>query len=640
MSRVVWVGSTPIFEARLMQNTKLFPSKLPDISPIAKKPRDHYNFFRKKELDNQKKYTRSLIDFNESADLYINRFNNYYNRISSLMTEYDKKEVLPSTCALGYWKTASTDLDNVGVLGLDSDVEYSDDVMDAVLEFYVREAGSISVEALNLSMTRGKFIGWPYMIGGMNRELNNLFMALSASISLAGRKEGGSDSLEWIQRELRTLHGDSFAIEGSRTQHTVKEIPVILREGVFSTTNVNPRYRIINMDPKVGVFDVRMEIKAVLEMIKRNPIHTQDRSEIRKRIENAIKSNWRVISVDHSKFDFRHGGVRGLQQIKLHGRMIKSDKYVKSSTISFKNRFISYAKSGLYEFPGDVMLKSGLGNTTLIGCTGNLSGFIAALSHELKMKPRELIAQRGKTWDALMWGDDCVAMFSDPSWEDKLYAGFTHFKLKAEAEVTIKYLGSNYERGDFKGTFTKGYSVGRAFQQQFFPERPKVWPFTTIGYIARLDLMGEPAKEFHQAMLSQFEDLDLGPRFAFQDRHTVLKTLIPEIEKRADKISMLDDVLNVFTHGLNDMDVSDLDMPEEYSKLLGLTGIMDVTDPGKYLTQEVELNAKKGVKNQITPDMIKEVSLIANGDMSRYPILAGRLVNIFKLNWPRGSVFY
>lgn len=633
--KVLWEGKMKYVNPVIISRSLKYPGVLPVISHVAKRPRDHVAFSRKKTFDLNRRYSRSLIDVMEEAKIYEAKYNKYVMPMEPLFTDYGKEHVLPSTCDLGGWNSASTDLDNLGSLGLDTDVTYSKAVFDSLVKWYGSYVPK-GKEPLSLSMVRGKFTGFPYMIGGNDRWLNNILLALCAAWTQCSRSKESVYSLDWLYSYLLPYHGDVFALEGSRQQHTSKEMAMVLIEGVFSSLNFNPRYRIINMDPKVSVMDIRDDIKRMLKTIKAHPAHTQNRFEIAKRIQASEKKDWFIVAIDQSKFDFKHGGNRGRQQINLHADVLRSERYRASAIRTFNTRFWSYAKSGLYEFPGDSMLKSGMGNTTLIGCTGNMSAVVASLAYGLNKSPESIIAAYGVEWDALMWGDDTVAMFKDKMWWVALQKGMTHFKLSVEAEPTIKYLGVNYSKGLFKGTMDTAYSVERGIQMEIYPERAKVYPFTTIGHIARCDLMGPKGKDFHKYILPHFEALDLGPTFTYENRHKMLISLLPEIQKRSDKIGQLDDVLQILTHGVSDLDLMKDDVDDVYLDLLGQSGAVDVTDPVAFLDKELKNNPDP----RISKHVIRGIGEIASGNPNNYRQLLSDLTNMFKLQYNSGSVLY
>lgn len=635
MSRRIAGFQSTYFNVDILQGSEKYPGFLPPISPKASLVRDHIAFVKKKRADSARRYDRTMVDLLTALDLYQKQVTMGMRVVGPLLTDYDKEVVLPSTCALGIWPSACTDLDAQGSLGLDTDVTYPDHIIDALVDHYARFLPK-SLADISLSMPRGKMIGFPYFVPGSSRSANDVFLALCAMLVTGAKKAGGQDSLASLYSFLKPHHGEAFAIEGFRQQHTAKEMPIILRDGIYSSTNFNPRYRIINMESKLSVLDIREDVKKMLYAIKGSPLHTQDRKEILERIDRRQKQGWLIVATDYSKFDFRHGGKRGHQQIDLHSRVLKSEAYKKSATLAFNTRFFTYGHKQVYQFPGDVMLKSGLGNTTLIGCTGNASATVAVLADIWRISGKEVMAKLGQEWDALEWGDDTVLMLKDTSLWDVISTTYKKFKLEVDQEETIKFLGSNYLAGGFKGSFDKGYSIGRAFQQQFFPERMKIYPFTTVGYIARLELMGPKGRDFHSVMLPFFESMDLGPPFKYDDRYAVLDKLGPEIAKKADKISQMDDILALFTHGIQDLSHDLVDMPPEFLKLLGLTSTIDLTDPIKFLASTDDAD----IKQLVSKDLLLKMKKITDGDFSQYKLILAELTHRSKLTWAQGSVIY
>lgn len=637
---VVHEVTTPLFPIQILKGTDTFQGVLPPLMSSARKPSDHAAFVSKKRSDYKRSTSQGLIEVIQQVDAYANKFNSVYNIVQPLLTDYDKEHVMTATVGLGFVKPCSTDLDNVGYVGIDTDQTYPDDVVRAVIDDY-RSRGPFRVES-SLSLPRNRFIGYPFMIGGGQRELNDIFLALSAAIVTGVHTKGGygDASLDAIYDQMRQFHGDPMAMQGTRYQTTAKEIALVLNEGIHSCKNAAARPRSIQMMDKLSVMDIRAEIKTMLEAIKAHPCHTQDRAVILNSINGWLAAGMTVISMDWAKFDYRHGGERGLQQLYIHSEVIDSPRYLSSATTAFKVRSFTYGHGDVWEIPGDAALKSGMGTTTLVGCTGNYTGIVAVLSLIWGMDPKLVIESRGSKWDALIWGDDTVLALKEPSDWDRIVESFPTYKLSVVEEPTIKYLGSNYAAGPFKGTFDRGYSVGRFFQQQFFPERAKLYPFNIIGYIARLDLMGDKGREMHERMMNSGIDMDFRTTFKYEDRHGVLRNLLPEIQKHSDKIGMIDDALQVFTHGLEDLsDVSD-DFASIYYELLGLSKSADLTDPGRYLDVIKDETVKANLTSKITPQMVREVSKIASGDFSSYPVALSNLAAAFNLTTNTGSVVY
>lgn len=377
----------------------------------------------------------------------------------------------------------------------------------------------------------------------------------------------------------------------------------------------------------------------MLSCILNSPQHSQDRADIKRRIDSAIAKGWKVWAADQSKFDFRHGGDRGRQQIDIHAEILQSEYYRESATYAFNTRLFTFGYKKLWQVPGDSLLKSGMGTTTLIGCTGSWTALIAAMSKSLGKPGYQILNEYGRTWDALSWGDDLVLMHEDPAWKEKIIEGWRYYKLDVTEEPTIKYLGNNYAKGDFQGTMDTGYSIGRAFQQQFFPERQKEYPFSTIGYIARLDLMGPKGEEFHQRVLPHFAELNLGKPFRYNQRQLRLEQLIPEMQNFSNKIGQIDDVLQVFTHGLQGLDIENsIDIPEAYFELLGMSQSVDIGDPIKWLSDQKQDNPK--VFANVTPSLVKYMGDVASGNFNNYNRMLQEMVFAFRLTYNRGSVIY
>jgi hypothetical protein len=635
MSSVVLEAKLPYLEPKIIDHSDLFSGGFLPLPIQAKKPQDHPAFVRKKTLDYVKRYDRTWLDLTEAFSEFTSRYEKAISISKDLLTDYDKEIVLPTTCALSIWSSASTDLDQIGDINIDRKFKYSDDIMNAVESFYL-QFGSQVDEDKSLSMPRGKFIGFPFMIGGADRASNDAYLSISAALVTGFRAAYGQDvPLEDLYAFLYAFHGAPFSMEGSRQQHTSKERLIVLKDGMKSSVNFNPRYRIICMDPKISTMWIRPAIKKMLQIIQKHPIHTQDRSEITTRIDKAKAAGWGIFASDHSKFDFRHGGDRGRQQLVLHGSILKDSNYTRDATYAFNMRFFSYSRREVWELPGDFLLKSGMGTTTLVGCTGNVSSIIGALSLAMKVSPSTVTSQFQSTWDALAWGDDSVIMLKDPSLWPAVQKAFLDLRLEVAEEPTVKYLGNNYLKGQFEGSMDTGYSIGRFIQQQFFPERPKDYPFNLVGYISRLDLIGDSAKSIHDKMLPHFEELGLREPFDYNSRHAELESLLPLVEKQASKIAQLDDVMQLFLHGMDEFDLSG-DLDPVYVKLLGLTMTADLTDPAAFLAK---VEKEKG-NSRVSQRLIQQVAKLATGDLSVYRDILLSLSHDLRAQYSQGSVIY
>jgi hypothetical protein len=628
----------PWFVTRILKNSEKFPGAPPMMSTQARVIRDHSGYVSFKKKSGSRRYDRSLLDAQAAAQEFSSKVIRYGGAVKHLFTDYDLEHVIPSTCALGIWASASTDFENQGQMGLDSDVEYPPEIESAVIEWYKKYMPK--EDKTSFSFQRGKGLGFPFNgVSGMNRSLNDTFLSIQAAMVIGNRTvDNSNDQLAGLYDKIRSFHGDGFVSEGFRFQHKQGELLMNLTEGYMSSEQLNPRPRTIIPSSKLDVMQTREPVKKLLGSILKSPNHTQDRAEIAQRISAAQKKGWFVVGTDYGKFDFRHGQKRGAQQIRIHGKVLNDERYINDSMISFDMRAFINGYNQVWELPGSDWLKSGMGNTTLIGCTGNWAGVLASLSYGLRRSARSLLSSYGSNWDCLMWGDDCVFMCSDPAWYDALKKGYKRYKLEVTEEPTIKYLGTNYSKGEFTGTMDNGYAIGRAFQQSFFPERRKEWPFSTIGYIARLDLMGPKGEDWHTAMKPYFEELDYGEWFSFSERHNVLLAMIPEIQKKAEKIGSLDEVLQIFTHGLQGDDFPDDIIPPIYYELLGMETQVDLSDPAKFISDLVQDQPE--IYQRLTPDILKSISELMGGNFNSYSRTLSSLTTAFSLQYQAGSVIY
>jgi hypothetical protein len=167
--------------------------------------------------------------------------------------------------------------------------------------------------------------------------------------------------------------------------------------------------------------------------------------------------------------------------------------------------------------------------------------------------------QRGRTWDYLNWGDDIVMKLPAGTDVPSLLKRVTaDLQLELDEEPTLRYLGFNYASGKVKAN--KGYSLGRMILKHMFPETPKFYPFSVIGYVARLEFMHDP-EQFHRLALEHWWPDSMGPKFPFKDRKAILeKALLDSLQE--DKFDS--DALNFLLHGLN---------AEEASQLLDPLGV-------------------------------------------------------------------
>jgi hypothetical protein len=599
---------------------------LPPISPeLGRAPNSRY--VEKRTLDINKRYSHTLDELLEKALLFEVDIRNKISAFKPLLTDADAQVVLPATCAMSYWKPTHTDLEEMGQIAMDTDFEYSKDVADALYAFYKQTKDPPNFK---LSLPRGKNIGWPTVISGTNRTESDVFLLLHATLAIAAQEQ--KMHLSDLFDMLRNHHGDPFLIWASRTQHTDKWMPCILKSGLVWTRHFEPRVRGIFMSPKCTVAFNRIAVKRGAYRVLHSPLHDQDRPAIKAKIKKWFADGWSVYAVDYSKYERHVGGKRAKSIIDLCARV--SDWPVEDLLTEFNLPILMFGYKRAFLYPGGRILGSGLSSTSLIGSVGNAMNTLTVMVDVLKKAPAECMSSRGSVWDSLLFGDDGLVAFP-PSFveahggEEKLFlemkAAYAKTKMKVDREPLTKYLGYIYGPGTFKGSFDEGYPTWRAVQQQFYPERLKVYPFTTVGYIARLELLGGRGRTFHDIMQKFWNNELLGPAFSFNSRMDVFKGLLPEIEKKARDISQLDDILQSWYHGVADPDLIASDF---LADLVGLS-YMTIDDPVK---QVADLS--------MPASMVDNFAKILKGDFSSYNVLMGDLVRQFSLQWKPGDVLY
>lgn len=633
---------TPWFEGGIDRDVS-FLNNVPQIDHRYTRPADHGAFLDLRKKQYVRMYTRTISDLELALTTYGKRLSLANNIMGPILDDYDKQVIMPSTCANSVWKASSTDLDNVGSLRGQSDVEYDALVEEAVIGYYRKFIGLSDYNESSLSMTRAKGLGYPFIIPGKDRFLNDIFLAFNSAIVTGAKANFKTDTLSSLYRFFQDYHGAPFAMEANRFQMTAKPRLLNVNGNTLASRNFEPRSRIINVEPKVSVMVARREIKRMLACLLNTPVHTQDRSVIRSRIDNALRRGWFVSAIDISKFDRLFGGRRGLQQVRIHSKILNDDGYLESTVTTFNTRFFAYAHHDVWEVPGTDLLKSGMGQTSLIGCTGNFTTTVAALARSMSIPPSAVIEQLGTSWDVLQWGDDTVIMFQDRNLWPKFLDALDYFKISATHEPTIKFLGSNYGNGEFQGTMRNGYSMGRMLQTQFFPERARQYPFSAIGYIARLKLMDHvAAKEVHMRMLPHFDELDLGPKFRWEDIDSTIVELGILAQKRSDQIGAIDDILQVMTHGLSSAEGNlNTDVANEFFDLLGVNTVLDVSDPVKVIVESMtDMIAENKIPRNSLGQIQRGVEQLASGTFSDYQRILTLMTTTFGLQWHRGSVVY
>lgn len=565
---------------------------------------------RKQRLETD--YNTLMAEF----DAYKEFASKMFSSTHSLRTEYDQSVILPTTCALGFTKPHHFDLDEKGQLGVHRRFLFPSDIVSEVISYYVKLAKSIAVSELqniSVSMPRGKNTGWPTPRAQRSRDQSDMLLGLHAAFVRAGIRQ--QLDLSSLIKEIERYHSPAIAVNGERYQHAGKLLPIIINnKEVLYSNNFEPRVRGIYFSPKFCVMWNRFPVKLALHLVLSNPIHSQDRADIRKRIIDAKRKGLVLLSLDVSKFDHSFGRECGRQILHawseiladiyrsyrdlLPPTLMSADRASLSSRIysdfnaEFSIPFLVPNHSGLFISNGAEILSSGLSLTTIVGCLASELMGLYILNKQFGLKRDDVL--NGNCL-LLTYGDDMVigvpkhlVSDADHLLERCSDAG-AEMELKFSAEPTIKFLGQNYDTLKFGNDARDlAYPVGRFLQQQFFPERLKQYPFSAIGTAARLDLLSHTVRDRTLSVIKQFlpddiRDLD------FRNSSHLIESLMPEVQKYSDKISQLDDVLGVMTHGLMDEELMQLEDNEAYRKLLGL-GSIDISLSGDNWSSDSEFN--------------------------------------------------
>lgn len=572
----------------------------------------------------------------EALTAYLHKLDDTVSQFGSLLTDYDRDVILPSTCGLGIIKPAHFDIDEKGEFGVERSFLFPKDCIDAVRRSIVKSCPG-DKEKIKLTLKRGTNLGWPTPKGGRSRDEGDILLALHAAIAIAFKSQGSK--LRQVTEYLERIHGPCFAVAGERYQHTERVTPLFTSGDTLETSNVQPRVRGIYFSPKYMVAYNRTYVKQILKCLLNSPLHDQSRPGIQSKITSFLGSDSYIFSVDVSRFDQSFGGINGDQILHLMSD-ITQDLGAGDSSFIYDNLAAEFytpclvpTSRSLYLSKGGEILSSGLSSTSVIGTLTSHALAYFIISSLTGLPYTELDGANGRDWMALTWGDDIVLGVKKkfvPGLTDKEQVRDAVIKigdkvqLKFDFEPTIKFLGQNYDMLGFKAP--TGYPVGRFIQQQIFPERLKDFPFNVIGYIARLELLDNSiSSEVHSSVL-KFWPETFGERFKYQDRLTTLASLLPEIEKYSAKISQLDDVLGVFTHGL---DSDDIALPEEFSSLIGMSSV-DVSDPARFLSSA----------NNVSRGILQGIEFIQNGRIEYYRSVIQQIAVMFGSKIPMGRDLY
>lgn len=597
------------------------------------------------ERKRRKKYSQDVTPVWDEFEQYTTLLKRVVDDFMPVLSSYDKEIVLPLTCALGMHKSAHSDMDEKGGVGRDRHYAYPPALLRELVKYYAPSVKkALDTEDYSLSAPRGRNSGYPTPKSSRSRECSDVLLFLHSAIAIGSQKIGmDCDALDNF---LSRLFGEVLAIAGARQQTKDAWFFEKYRQAYLYAYQFFFRERGIYFSPKYKVLRNRASIKPLQRGILTTDIHDQDRSSIRNRVRTWKSKGWLIWSKDVSKFDQSHGGDIGRALLRLMADILLAAGYSQDMYADFLNEFstpmLLSDRNGLYVSKGVKILSSGVSMTSSVNCLASHAIVLHVVSRMMNKTYQEAQASYGSNWDAITFGDDIICAIDPravaPEFADDAQAAFdsicvSELDLVVTSEPTVKFLGQNYDMLSFKDAST-GYPPGRFIQQQFFPERKKRYPFSTIGYIARLELLDDSVRDvIHQFCTPHFEELGLGPVFKCSERISVLRKLLPEVEKYASDIAQLDDVLGVLGHGLDPQDSPELfaDLDDTFKDLLAL-GYVDVSDPSEAL--------RIGDYPQASKSLIDTLHRIQTGDLSCVSLCVSQIAAIYGGHWGGAGNMY
>jgi hypothetical protein len=382
------------------------------------------------------------------------------------------------------------------------------------------------------------------------------------------------------------------------------------------------------MGSKIGIVWNRMATKRLLGAAMKMSHHNQDRSFLLRRMNLWKRSaaTHHVIAVDVSKFDKGHGGDF-LRKYAKYAAMILRDSKVEDDFLAEVSLPMMVSMGSQFFFTEDQVapqLPSGVSFTTVCGLF-----FGDYISRYIGQSAGMSLSGLGSTWDYLNWGDDMVLFIPKTagSAEAILTKASAALGLELEEEPSLKYLGFNYGSGVV--STRGGYSVARLVSKIFLPERAKVYPYSVVGYTARLRFIPDPEK-FHDKFLRQGWFDSLGDPFPYSQRGDAEMQALKKIAEAPASFDR--DALNFILHGLDpgegqNLLQDSLGLDFDFETWLG-GGFADLTDPGKFAAE-----------SEFFPDFREELNTLGKIGLDGLHSFSIRLAGYFNLQMNGGILF-
>lgn len=525
-------------------------------------------------------YKKRRFEEFQRAACQVNRFFLNALKFKDLFVESDIED-LKTTCHMGARPRSHAQSDEGRSVGSTAPpIVWRESVWKRVAQDWSpvveRLRASRSFDDLKLVLPTGTSLGWPYLFSDDKEGSRSLVLAAIAL--MVATEKGRGSSLSAVLSALAATYGPRFIAPGWRYQHSAKPMPVLAGDGLFWTTNVEFRTRLIAMVDKVSIVWNRKLAKRAVATALHMPAHNQDRSYLKTTISKWLAEKDRqVIAVDVSGFDNGLGGANLLKILEVYDKLFTFP----GEKSSFQDLVAEVSApmmvpvgSLIWETEQKItpQLPSGASFTTVVGLLASdyirhLIATLAGLEH----------GDAPGDMRSLSWGDDMVISLPKSIDVPALFRKTSaEMRLEFDFEPTIKYLGMNYGDGVFKTRV--GYSRGRLLQKSVFPESMSAYPFSIIGYVARLQFVEGDARRFHELFSALMWDVSrYGPPFLFDQRVDVLQKALKDSLQTTRGHA---DSLNFLLHGLDPIEgqvlLNDIDF--DFTQWIGKSFI-DLTDP-------------------------------------------------------------
>lgn len=456
-------------------------------------------------------------------------------------------------------------------------IKFDGDILQSILRQWKPVVDLIREEDLSLAVPNGTNLGWPFLMADSKDHLRT-FLLGSMALAVQSEREKGA-SLRDLLSQLAESFGPRFMVPGTRLQHSAKPIPFSAEGKQYWGVNLEPRSRMILMADKLSVLYNRIPAKKAIQAALRLPQHDQSRPYIQKKFDSwrALGASAQIIAVDVSGFD---GGVGG-DNLEVLLRLLAAITGANPADLIEEVRcplLVPYGGETYFtESRIAPQLPSGISTTT---CVGLLMGDYIALKLAKILGVRAGGPASG--FDYLNWGDDFLICTSARLDLKKAFEELSaHTGMTFDFEPTLKYLGFNYGSAELEANL--GYSFGRLLLKSVYPERPTAYPFSLIGYGARLNFVHDP-EVFHRIYTDTFWGPHLREKFPYSE----LSARLSEALRAASVLPVSPDDLNFLLHGLQVDEgkalLEDLDVDFDFSTWIG-GAYLPLVDPEKTISE-------------------------------------------------------